>query len=197
MAMINLATRFPDIKAVVSICSSNLNCQTKENSKNQSHLSKQWNMIIAFDPTASEKSEIRQIKILLTSFKNISELKFANGYLPTDEDIDTLSGSLIEGLKVISLNCLNVTDRGIISIANKCTSLESVVLFDIKHLTDFSIKIITKKNLKELNLGGLKRSYVTEKQLNAMIENLIDVEFLYLEDWTYMDNAPVMTDDIM
>jgi hypothetical protein len=128
----------------------------------------------------------------LTSFKNISELQFESGYLPTDEDIDYLTGSDIEGLKAIRLNCEKVTDRGIISIARRGPSLQSVNLLNIRHLTDFSINIVTKKNLKEFTLADLTSSYVTEKQLNPMIENLIDIEYLNL-----MDNTPVVTDDIL
>merc|ERR1719242_2753495 len=97
LAMKNLATKFPHVKTVISVCSSDLNFQAKENSENQSNLPKQWNMIIMFDLAESEISKTMQIKTLLTSFKNISELGFENGNLPTDEDIDYLTGSNIEG----------------------------------------------------------------------------------------------------
>jgi len=62
----------------------------------------------------------------------------------------------------------------------KCKSLQALHITSAGNLTDAAIKIIMEKKLKGLILQSLSSSNVTQQQLQELIKNCKDVEYLDL-----------------
>lgn len=87
------------------------------------------------------------------------------------------SEKINENLQEINLNgCHNITDKGLIHLANKCPNLNKLEVYWIPNITDDGLRPILEncKNLKYLNLSGLKHVTVegSLKLINSNLKNL-------------------------
>jgi F-box and leucine-rich repeat protein 2/20 len=87
------------------------------------------------------------------------------------------SEKINENLEEINLNgCHNITDKGLINLANKCPYLKKLEIYWIPNITDEGLRPILEncRNLKYLNISGLKNVTVegSLKLINTNLKNL-------------------------